>query len=119
MLYVVGMLLHGSVLAALFVYAQGIALVAAIILFCRKHLRWEVGVLAAALLYTSPLLTSMAGSGMVELGLTLFTFLAFWAFYEWTQTADRMRLVMIGIFTGLAVGTKYGSSQGSVQLWPV
>ena len=107
MLYVVGMLLHGSVLAALFVYAQGIAVVITIILFCRKHLRWEVGVLASALLYTSPLLTSMAGSGKAGLGLTLFTFLAFWAFYEWTQTADRLRLAMTGIFTGLAIGTKY------------
>ena len=107
MLYVVGMLLHGNVLAALFAYAQGIAVVVAIILFCRRHLRWEVGVLAAALLQASPLLTSMAGSGKVELGLTLFTFLAFWAFYEWTQTADWPRLVITGIFTGLAVGTKY------------
>ena len=55
MLYVIGMLFHSSILAALFVYAQGIAVVTAIILFCRKHLRWEVGVLAAVLVYTSPI----------------------------------------------------------------
>lgn len=107
MLYTMAFLLRGETVATLLVYAQGLALVAAIILFCRKYLTWRIGVLAAALVYTMPVITYMAGSGMVELGLTLFTFLAFWTFYEWTQTMETRRLILAAIFTGLAIGTKY------------
>ena len=107
MLYIIGMLLHRSVMASLIVYMEGIALVAAIILFCRKYLSTEIGVLSAVLLYTTPLLTYMAGSGLVELGLTLFTFLAFWAFYEWILAHKIRWLTVAAIFTGFAAGTKY------------
>ena len=107
MLYVMGMLLGRVNLASLIAYMQGMAVVAAILLFCRRHLRIRTGVLAAVLLYTMPVVTYMAGSGMVELGLTFFTFLAFWALYEWFLEHEVRWLAVASVFTGFAVGTKY------------
>ena len=107
MLYTLGMGLRQDTLPALINYLEGLALVVSVLLFCRKYLSLQIGLLAALLLYTMPQLTYMTGSGIVESGLTLFTFLAFWAFYEWLRNREIRWLVIIGMFVGFAIGTKY------------
>ena len=107
MLYTLGMGLRHDTLPALINYLGGLALVMSVLLFCRKYLSLQIGLLAALLLYTMPQLTYMTGSGIVESGLTLYTFLAFWAFYEWLRDRDIRWLIIIGMFVGFAIGTKY------------
>jgi len=107
MLYLLGMLLKSDVLTALIIFVEGIFFVLAIILFCRRYLSVKTGILAATILYTVPLITNIASSGSVEIGLTLFTFLGFWAFFEWTQSRDIKWLIIAAVFVGFAIGTKY------------
>ncbi|MFQ5913293.1 MAG: ArnT family glycosyltransferase [Nitrospinota bacterium] len=109
MLYLLGMLLSGAKEAALVSWGAGVLLAGAVVLAGQ---RWfgsvRVGLLAAALLYTAPLVTQVAVTGQLEVGLTLFSFLALLAFLEWTREPSSLRwLVPSGIFAGFAAGTKY------------
>lgn len=107
MLYTFGMLLHQDVVASLISYSQGIVLLAAIVLFGRRYFTTQIGLLAAVLLYSPPLVTQVVSSGHIEIGLTTFTFLAIWGFIEWTQSRDMRWLVLSAIFLGMVAGTKY------------
>ena len=122
MLYTLGMLLHQVVVASLIGYAQGIVLIAAVVLFSHRYFTVRIGLLAAVLLYSPPLVTQIISSGHIEIGLTTFTFLAVWGFIEWTKSHDYRWLILSGIFLGLVAGTKYYGlfsvlSLGLVAAW--
>lgn len=107
MLYMLGMLLYADTLSSLFTYLAGILVVLGIYVVAKEYLSSSIGLLAAVLFYTTPLVTYVTGAGSPELGLTLFTFLGVYSSLKWWKEEDNKWLILCGIFAGFAAGTKY------------
>ena len=107
MRHLLGMLMANDRLAMLLAYFQGILLVLAMMGFCQRFFSKFAGILSATLLYTTPMITNIVSGGYVDVGLTLFTFLAFWALVEWHWAEQRSWLWVSGIFLGFVAGSKY------------
>ncbi len=67
----------------------------------------EVGWWAAALWLGSPLVVWLGTSAYVDATLTLFVTATLYTWERWARTEDRRWLWLAGIFSGLAVSTKY------------
>lgn len=107
MLYLLGMAVSSAQLSALLSYSMGILLIVAMICFARQFFNLQTGIIAATILYGSPKITEIATSGHVEPGYTLFCFMAIWALVIWFCKSQKVWLVLGGIFSGLAAGSKY------------
>jgi len=66
-----------------------------------------VGLVAAALLALMPCVILLSSGGYVDIGLTLFCFMALYAVCVWNENPTPDWLVIGGLFAGWAVGTKY------------
>jgi hypothetical protein len=106
----------GARVAASVTFVQGLILALAILVFSRRHLTFEVGLIAALIFYLLPAFTYSAASGLVEVGLTLYTFLAVWSAFNWTERDDSRQLLLAGCFVGFAVSTKYYGAFSVVAL---
>lgn len=107
MLYLFGMLLSSGRLPALIHSFFGILILGTIFSLCRKRFKENISLLAAAIFYTLPIVTFEATSAFVDLGLTVFGFLALYAFLEWQARRETRWIVLSGVFSGFAAGTKY------------
>jgi len=66
-----------------------------------------VGLWAAAFWLGSPLVLALGSSAYIDVGLTLFVTVGMYAFFNWLSDRERMWLVVAGVCTGLAAGSKY------------
>ena len=114
MLYTVGLLYDGYVLANLFHGAMGALTVAAMLAFCRRHLNAVTGWIAALLFVTTPVVLWEAGVAYIELGLGLYTTLAAFAAISAVKAnreqdaPDGMQwAVLAGVMMGFGLGMKY------------
>ncbi len=82
-------------------------LLLALFAFARRHLNDRTGLLAVALLASSPCVIWLATIGYIDVCLMLYCFLACYAFWNWRETGRQDWLVVSGIIFGLAVSTKY------------
>lgn len=73
----------------------------------KKYFSVRVGLLSAVIFYTIPIVTQMATVAYVDLGLTFYTFLALFAFINWSVSKKCSWLIISGIISGLALGSKY------------
>jgi hypothetical protein len=106
MLYTLGLSLAGqpvpgllhwtaSTLAAGFVYLGG-----------RRLAGVRTGLLAAALFFTMPMVTWLAGTTYVDLFPTVYVAAMLYAFYVWTQAENDAWLTLSGVVAGLAMSIK-------------
>ncbi len=107
MIYTFAWLLDSQLLAKLFNFAFGILAAAALVVLCRKYFTLPAGCLAALIFLSSPSVGFLFGTAYVDLGLALFVFLSFFAFYNWVRRPALPWLVLSGVFAGLSMGTKY------------
>ncbi len=107
MAYAMAMSLCCDRLAALLGVSFSFLLVFTMVGFCRRFFgSWRVGLWAGIFVYTTPLMSDVAGAGGVDEGLALFTFIGFWGLCEYVR-GDRNWLVIAGFGAGLAAGSKY------------
>ena len=116
MLYTLSLLLGTDILAKLIHWIMGIFVVLLVYTFGRKYFNYRVGLLAAAIFYTIPMVAMQSRVTGVELSLTFFELLAVFALVNWFAINGRKEkpkpakdswLIMAGIFSGLAMGVKY------------
>lgn len=69
----------------------------------------HVGAWASAILASHPLVIWVATSAYIDTLLTLFVTAAVYAFVVWTDVRDRKWLLLAGVFSGVAMGTKYSA----------
>lgn len=69
----------------------------------------RVGLWAAAIWLANPLVIWLGVEGYIDVGLTLFVTLGAYAFFNWVFNKERYWLVIAGVFTGLAMGSKYSA----------
>ncbi|MFH1239061.1 MAG: glycosyltransferase family 39 protein, partial [bacterium] len=124
MLYTICLLLKDEILAKLVHFAFGILVVLGIISFARRFFNSKIGLVAAAIFYTVPMVGMNSWSAAVDIGLTFFVFGAFYALVIWimslsgpnqTETANGW-FILSAVLGGLALGTKYTAVFGLIML---
>ena len=111
MLYLLSLLLRGAmggdILAKLIHLSFGLLTVAATYSFARRYFNPRIALLAAAIFYNIPLVGFLSTTAFIDLGVTLYGFLALYGGINWFYSRKRGDLLIAAIFTGLAIGTKY------------
>lgn len=107
MLFTMGMLLKGPILAKLVHFSFGILTLAAIFQWTVTKSSVSTGLLAAAVYYTLPLVAKLSGWAYIDLSLAFFVLIMIIALLHWREFHHKGFLALAGVFGGLAMGTKY------------
>ena len=108
MLFLVGMIVQGDVLAKCIQFSVMLLVLTAMWQYMKQHLP-EVSTKALPLLVFLSIPSVFATSHMAytDLILTLYVFLAVYAYTNWLDRLDTRWLLLTAIFTGIAAATKY------------
>jgi hypothetical protein len=106
MLYTLALLLVGQPLPTLIHWTCGLLTTGLTFALGRRLGGRRVGLVAAVLYCSTPLVSSLAGTGHNDLTVALYVCGVLCCFVAWWQESDDKWLVVAGILTGLAMGTK-------------
>lgn len=134
MLYTIGLILRGwmmeatggAVAAKLFHTLFALLCALTIYAFGRRHLSRTAGLVGVAVFLSIPIVASEAVTAYADIGLAAYALLAFYAFWNWktekgmgvwgwggmrevahTPILPHPHTVLVGVFAGLSMGTKY------------
>ena len=107
LLYLVGIGLKNGILAQLIHLFTSVLCSLAICGFCIRYFNWRVGIFAGSIFSFVPIVVIFGAQGYVDIGLCLFQFMAFAALANWIDSRDVRMLVLAGIMSGFALGTKH------------
>jgi len=107
MLFTLGMLLQGPILAKLIHFSFGVLTLVAIFQWTAAKSSVSTGLLAAAVYYTLPLVAKLSGWAYIDLSLAFFVLIMIIALLHWREFHHKGFLALAGVFGGLAMGTKY------------
>lgn len=116
MVFAVGMTFGDDIFPRLVHFATGILLMGATYAAGRRWLGERGGWIAAAVLLSVPTLPIWASFAYIDLGWSLYEFLALFAVLRWVEHQQRRWLVLGGLLLGLALGSKYLALMGFVLL---
>ena len=106
LLYVVGFLLQGAILAQLFNYALMMLLNVAVYTTAKRYVPREYALLAVTIVYTMPVVGIVASNSSSEPGIALYGFLAVSALACWWEKRQISWLILAGGFSGFCAGFK-------------
>jgi hypothetical protein len=108
MLYVVGLALRGEVLAKGIHFVMGLSILLGMWQFMRHHISEALFIpLALLIFYTIPSVFVTSHKAYNDLTVTFYAFLAVYAFVNWFARRQSVWLILCGVFSGLAMSTKY------------
>lgn len=107
MLFTLMLLLGDDLSAQLVQFLMAILVGIALYSWGRRSLSPSVGLWAALLWLSNPLVKQLATSAYIDIGLTLFVTLALYAFFNWVHDGADAWLVVSAVMFGLAAGSKY------------
>jgi len=110
LLFTLGLLFSAEVLAHLITWFAFILVCISLYNFGRKYFNSEVGLLAAVIFSSTPMVTTLAGTGLIELPLTLYMLLAILTFLDWLNSGERYDWILSAVFGGLAASTKLNAA---------
>lgn len=110
LLFTLSLLFSSEVLSHLITWIALVLVSISLFNFGRKNFNSEVGLLAAVLFSSTPMVTTLAGTSLIELPLTLFTLLATLTFLDWLNSGERHDLILSAVFGGLAASTKLNAA---------
>jgi len=106
MLFTMSLLLSSETLAHLVSWTALLLISGGLYICGRRYFGGNVGLLAAAVFAATPMVGTLAGTALVELPLTLYTFLAMFAFLRGVETNRGIYWVLSAACGGLAASTK-------------
>ena len=121
-LFAIGMAFGSDTVAKLLHLSFGVLLVLATFMLGYRYLAAGAGWFAAAILVGMPIYPVWAGLAYVDMGWALYAFCAVYALAIWADENDEKSnqlLVLAGVMTGFALGTKYLALGGAAAagLW--
>lgn len=114
MLYMLSLLLHAESAAQLTTWGFAVLLCAAMLSFSAGRLPPLAGWVAAATLFSMQMMIALAGTGMVEVPLACYTFLAFYALWRWRERDEPGWLVLSALLAGCAAATKLNGAVAAI-----
>jgi len=109
MLFTLGMLLQGPILAKLIHFSFGFLTVLAIYQWTAGKASVSTGLLAAIIYYTLPLVAKLSGWAYVDMALAFFVLVMTTALLDWKESRHKGLVALAGMLGGLAMGIKYSS----------
>jgi len=109
MLYLYGLALHSQITVKFLNFWMGLLLLLAIHCFAKRLWGRQVGLAAAALFVSTPIVFFELRTIYIDLPIALFCFLNFFALLRWMEDGGRKWLVLSAIFLGMAAGSKYNA----------
>ncbi|GAH51589.1 unnamed protein product, partial [marine sediment metagenome] len=106
-LYGMALFLKDAILAQLVHFAFGLLTAVGVYALGKRYFSHRVGLISAAIFYTVPIVAYMSTTAFVDLGLTFYTFLAFYALVNGVSSGKKGWLLISAIISGLALGSKY------------
>jgi 4-amino-4-deoxy-L-arabinose transferase-like glycosyltransferase len=116
MLFTLGALLRGYEVSNLIQYGVSLLLVLVVFTYSRKYFGRQVALLATAVFCSTPLIAQIFSRPAADMGLALFVCLSFFSLIIWTEHKKNSWLIAAGLYTGLALGTKYSALFFSLAL---
>lgn len=110
------MALQGEMAAKLANFVIAIASGAAVYCLGRMVFTPRVGLWAAALYFTTPLIGSLAGTTYTDLTVAVFLTMAVVALLRWQRSKQQGWMVVCAVFAGGAVGVKLNAMYGVIGL---
>jgi 4-amino-4-deoxy-L-arabinose transferase-like glycosyltransferase len=107
MIWTQGLLLVGDTLSNLLAWIIAALGVSAVYLYAKRFLGEGTARWSAAFLSVMPAYLLLSSGGYVDVGLTVYTFLSFFALCLWMEQKSIGLLIVSGFFAGCALGTKY------------
>jgi hypothetical protein len=106
MLYTLALLLGSDILPHLLTLTTSLLTGGALVLFSRKYLHRQVGLLAATLYFNMQMIKRLSGVALVDVPLGLFSFLAVCTFWGWLEKREIPWLLLSAMLSGFAASTK-------------
>jgi hypothetical protein len=106
MLYTLGLLLNGPILAKM-IHFLFLILTLLIILVLGNKLYPKAGYPAALIFVNIPIVAVTGAKAYNELGLTFFGLLCIYSLWEWNKKKDKKFLILASLFCGSAISVKY------------
>jgi hypothetical protein len=110
MLFTYGLLLSSETFAHLITWVALILTCLSFSLFGRKYFTESSGLIAAAIFSSTPVVMTIAGSGLIELPLTMYIVVATLTLINWFLTGDKSYFILSGLFSGFAASTKLNAA---------
>jgi len=109
MLYLMGLLLtDDAILPRLFHFLFAALSIAAILSFCKKYFNYSVGVMAAVIFYSTPVVASSAWMTGVDVAGGFMMFAAVFAAVNYMESdRERKWLILSAVFAGFTISMKY------------
>lgn len=109
MLFTLGALLRGYEVSNLIQYGVSLLLLLVVFAFSRKYFGQQVAILSAAVFFSTPVVAQIFSRPAADMGLALFVCLSFFSLITWIENKKTPWLITAGLYTGLALGTKYSA----------
>ncbi len=106
-LYSMALLLKDAILAQLIHFAFGLLTAVGVYTLGKRYFSHRVGLISAAIFYTVPLTAYLSTVAYADLGLTFYTFFAFYALVNWVSSGKKGWLLISAVISGLVLGSKY------------
>lgn len=106
-LFALGMLLHSEITAKLIHYLFGVLTMVSAYALARRLLSHSAGLLASAILVSSPILIWEMHTAHVDCGYAFYVFLSLYAIVLWLDTGQQHWLWVGTFLTAWSLGTKY------------
>lgn len=122
MLFTLGISLRGDVTAKLLHFGFSLLLAALVYRLGTRHLRLKNGRLSILILFSIPMVLTLAGWAYNDLALAFFQVGALYTLLTWREEKQAARLILGGLFCGLSMSLKYTSifapvTLGGLLLW--
>lgn len=110
MLFTLSLLLASATLAHLLSWTALVLICVGLYLLGRRFFHAQVGLVAAAIFATTPMVGILAGTALIELPLTLYTFLAMYTFLLWIEKGAHPNFLLSASYAGLAASIKMNAA---------
>jgi 4-amino-4-deoxy-L-arabinose transferase-like glycosyltransferase len=122
LLFALALSLQGQIVAKLLVFASSVLTTLSVYSFGRRYFSARVGLWAAALFFSTPLVIWLSSTAYVDAMVAMFLFSTLFAFFRWREDRQRGWLWATGLLTGAAIAAKMNAVLGlpvvgSLILW--
>lgn len=106
-LYLFGLAAGTDLVAQLIHFSFALAVSIGVYAFAAQHWTRTVGILAGFIFWSSSVVGLSASMPLLDLGLTVYEFLALWSFFRWRASHQDRELFVLGMMLGGALASKY------------
>ena len=107
LLYLLCIGLRDASLAQLMHYTFSVMTVFSLWCFCRNFFVSRIGIWASTVFVFTPVIMFFSPLAYIDVGVGFFQFLSIWLWMKWIDDRDKSTLLLCGIFTGFAMGSKH------------